>query len=417
MERIDCNGKIRYAAWVTSWFFQTQLKVLVVVSILGCSSFSKAATNAVESRSYQEALKMFRATPDYQKAAIELLVGEAKWVAERLGIKEPISGDPSEIGPPEHGINGSVGGLNYSFDFSDGRFEKVRWNDWTRKIDPPVTDMLEFSNRPSQIDSDGALALGRTWLKGLGVDVAALEARSTPSVMHIPGNSARDTPPGQPRPMRPQFIVKWPGPPRMNLPGGRPVPPQLAARLATPLATVEILGTSKQVIELSVAREFWTRPPLELKDASKLLGPDPSPAELMARILTADTYKTIADPEVIEAWLLTSGRNKKDRVGPVKFGPALAKKFSEALLDFDSYNSWSAMKGCVMDEGVRLRIQRGVEEAHVRFCFECDMLMITRAGSERLINFDSGHDRFADLCLEAFPNDAVVRNIPRKPKF
>ena len=215
--------------------------------------------------------------------------------------------------------------------------------------------------------------------------------------------------------MRPQFIITWPGPStRIKLPAGRPIPPGM---LGEALVTVEILGTTQQLIELTVNdATIWTRPKLELKDAENLLGRDPTPAELMAKILSTKTYETIANADSIQAWLIASYENdedKKDRTGPVKLEPALAKKFSDALLSFDSYNTWNAQKGCVMDEGARLLIKRGADEVHVRFCFECDMLTISGA-TRGVINFDAGHNHFADLFLEAFPNDAVVRSIPRK---
>jgi hypothetical protein len=206
----------------------------------------------------------------------------------------------------------------------------------------------------------------------------------------------------------------------MTLPGGRAIPSGMLSRLGEPLVVVEILGTTKQPIEVTVNdATLWTRPKLELKDAEKLLGPDPTPAELMAKILTPKTYATIANPDSIEAWLISSfkeDRDKKDRSGPMKLEPALAKSFSEALLSFDSYDSWDAQKGCAMDEGARLVIKRGADEVHVRFCFECDMLTISGA-TRGVINFGDGHNRFADLLLQAFPNDAVVRSIPRKRRM
>jgi hypothetical protein len=129
------------------------------------------------------------------------------------------------------------------------------------------------------------------------------------------------------------------------------------------------------------------------------------------------TYAAIEHPDVMEAALLTpnsQGRPKKDRFGPIKINAALARKISAALLDFESYNGWSSQKGCITDDGVRLRIARGADEVHVRFCFECDILHITKRESEIEINFDRGHDRFADLFREAFPKDSVVQSIPGK---
>jgi len=70
-----------------------------------------------------------------------------------------------------------------------------------------------------------------------------------------------------------------------------------------------------------------------------------------------------------------------------------------------------------MTDGARLEIKRGNEVVHVSFCFECDILLISRGTLQCGINFDQGHNLFADLFLNAFPNDAVVRGIPRKPKF
>jgi hypothetical protein len=389
----------------------------VIVTLLGCRTVHSAATNSVHSKSYQEALESYRATPAYEQGVLDVLLPEAKWVAQRLGIDEPIVGNANDVEPPNYGLGGTVGGTNYFFTFSQGRFKSVRWYDWPRKIQPPLTDMLEFARRPTLLDNDGALALAQSWLTNLGVDLAALAAKSTPSIFHVPANSMRETVPGQPRPMRPQFIITWPSASKIKLPAGRPIPPGM---LGEALVTVEILGTTKQVIELTVNdATLWTRPKLQVKDADKLLGPDPTPAELMAKIVSSKTYETIANADSVEAWLIFSfnqDRNKRDRSGPVKLEPDLAKKFSEALLSFESYNSWNAAKGCIMDEGARLVIKHGAEEVHVRFCFECDMLTISGA-TRQIINFDVGHNYFADLFLEAFPNDAVVRSIPRKRRL
>lgn len=371
------------------------------------------------SKSYLEALTIFRATPAYEEVALDLMAREAGWIAERVGINEPLSGDSTEVDLPVHGVGGSIGGPNYSFNFFNGRFRQVRWRDWARQIDPPLTDMLEFSRRPSRLDKEGALELALSWLRNLGIDLEALAAKSTPSVFHVPANSARETPAGQARPMRPQFIITWPGPPKFKFPDDRPL---LATGRPMPgdLIKVEILGITKQLIELTIsAPELWTRPPLELENAGALLGPDPSPTELMAKILTPQTFEIIANPDGIEGWLLTSDRDgqpKRDRFGPVKLDSVLARKFSDALLSFDSYGSWD-QKGCMTDDGVRLRIQRGLEDVHVRFCFECDILTIARAGFQREMNFDPGHSQFADLVREAFPNDEVVRRLPRKARF
>lgn len=388
----------------------------MIVTLLACPSIDSAATNSVRSKSYQEALAAFGATPAYQQAVADALVREAKWIAERVGIKEEISGDSNDIEPPTYGLGGGVSGTNYSFTFSQGRFRSVRWNDWPQKTQPPLGDMLEFASRPTLLDRDGALALAQSWLTNLGVDLTALAAKSVPSVFHVPANAARETPPGQARPMRPQFIITWPGPPR-TLPGVRLPPAAVRGMPGEALVVVEILGTTKQLIELTVNdASLWTRPKLEVKDADKLLGPDPTPAELMARILSQKTYDTIANADSVEAWFISSfrdDRDKKDRSGPVKLEAALAKKFSDALLNLESYNTWDAQKGCGMDEGARLVIKRGGDEVHVRLCFECDMLTISGA-TRPVINFDRGHNHFADLLLEAFPNDAVVRGIPRK---
>jgi hypothetical protein len=345
---------------------------------------------------------------------------EARWIAERLGINESLTANPADVGSPDHGINGSISGPQYSIDFLNGRFRQVRWREWSRQIVPPLDDLLEFSRRPSQLDKDSALALAQHWLNNLQIDTAALADKSTPDVFHVPANSARETPAGQPRPMRPQFIITWPWPPGTNQANALPLPASARPLPGHGIIKVEILGTTKQPIELAInAPELWTRPPLELQNTAALLGPDPSPAELMARILTPETFATIANPDTIEAWLLTSDADvepKRDRFGPVKLDPALARKFSAALLDFGSYGSWD-QKGCVTDDGARLRIQRGAEEVHVRFCFECDILTITRGGFQREMNFDPGHNHFADLLREAIPNDEVFGAIPRKAMY
>jgi hypothetical protein len=389
------------------------VKLLVHLAFVCCLTFH-GATNSVKYNSYQEALRVYRITPAYEQAADKILIAEAEWIAERIGINEPILSQ-SSISPPDYGLSGSVGGTNYSFTFLNGAFQQVRWHDWFKNISPPVLDMREFARRPSQLNTNTALQLARSWLTNLGVDVSALEAKSTPFVFHVPATSVRETSPGQPRPMRPQFIITWADPNPAFL-GGRRLP----QRPGHGLVVVEILGTTKQIIELRINDpKLWPRPKLELQNSDALLGADPTPAELMAKIITPEAYKIIEKPDIIEAWLLTSHserRPKKDRLGPVKLPPALAAKFSAALLDFDSYDSWSAQKGCVTDDGARLCLKKGDDEVHISFCFECDILTMNHGSHWKAINFDQGHDHFADLLLELFPDDSVVRGIPRKNK-
>lgn len=280
--------------------------------------------------------------------------------------------------------------------------------------------MLEFATRPSQLDEDSALALARSWLTNLGVSMSGLAAKCAwgPSVFHVPAAGVRETAAGQARPMRPQFIIKWSGPAQTTLPSGRPLPAGIRSRLGAQIVTVEILGTTKQPIEITIwDPQLWTGPGLELRNATELLGAPPTPAELMARILTPATYAAIENADMMEAALLTSNAqsdSKRDRFGPIRLDPAIAKMISTALLDFDSYNGWSVSKGCLPDDGVRLKIKRGHDDVDVWFCFECDILRIKRANAERAINFDQGHDRFAGLFKEAFPNDAAISGIPVK---
>src|SRR4051812_13438808 len=389
----------------------------VVQLAFSCCLTVQAATNSVKYNSYNEALRVYRKTPAYEQAANEVLIAEAKWIAARVGVNEQISVQ-NAISSPDYGLSGSVGGTNYSFTFLNGVFQQVRWHNWFKNISPPFLDMREFARRPSQLNTDTALQLARSWLTNLGVDLAALEAKSPPSVFHIPALSVRETSTGQRRPMRPQFIITWRDP-NATFPGGRPFPS--GVRLPPPgrgLVVVEILGTTKQLIELRIEDpKLWPRPKLELKNSDALLGSNPTPAELMAKIITPEAYKIIEQPDMIEAWLLTSdknGRTKKDRVGPVKIPPPLAAKFSSSLLDFDSYNGWDIAKGCVTDDGARLRLKRGDDEAHVSFCFECDILTISHGAFQGAINFDQGHDHFADLLLQVFPRDSTIRGIARK---
>src|SRR5687767_11853766 len=98
-------------------------RMFVLVTFVGSLTIRGAQTNSVQSKSYLEALESFRATPAYQNAAVDLFAREAKWVAERVGIDEPIGSDPNDVEPPKYGLGGSVGGTNYSFSFSQGRFK------------------------------------------------------------------------------------------------------------------------------------------------------------------------------------------------------------------------------------------------------------------------------------------------------
>jgi len=369
---------------------------------------------------------------------MQLAVGEANFAAKELGLKEPLpivvptDKDQWEIGPPPNGFEVYLSGQNYSFEFRQGRLHEIRKDDWLKKITPPITQFWELSERPSLLDTNTAYQLATQWLSSLSIDVAELERKHSPRVFQVPARKTDKK--GRAEPglsslvALPLFMIGW-GEDEMNpklkeLMESRARERNRAIPVRPPNsrcpAFVEVMGTTKELIELTINdASLIKRPALQITNAAELLGPTPPPQHFVEEFLGGrEAYETIARPDKVEAWLLTSrssGASKRDRAGPVKLTPQTSRMFSDVLLNFDSYR-WGVTKNCVMDEGARLRFTRTNGIVDVRLCYECDMLTVSHNGSTKHGDFDPGHNSLVKALQLAFPKDQIVATLKLKGK-
>jgi hypothetical protein len=297
-------------------------------------------------------------TTAYQTAALQLMVGQANFAAQQLDLREPlpivIPADTNnwEVEPPPMGIGGMILTSNYNFEFSHGRLTGIEKKDWLKRVSPSVTNTLELAKQPSLLDTNGAYQLATQWLAKISMDVPKLERKFPPRVFQ---------PAGRPRDANgnflagvtntisiPLYLIGWGDPLEGFLRTnrlGRPLPPRRPNALDA--VYVQILGTTKELLSLHIRdTNFFAQPPLILTNAAELLGSLPPPRHFIEQMLGGkDAYVTVANPDKVEVWLLNSSYGGEDivaktnRTSAVKLKSGAAKRFSDILLNFDSY-SW-----------------------------------------------------------------------------
>src|ERR1044071_745753 len=130
-------------------------------------------------------------TTAYKAAALQLMAGQANFVAQQMDLKEPlpiiVSADTnkSEVMPPPWGVGGSIRTSNYYFNFQKGWLESVGKIDWLKKISPPVTNTFELANQTSLLDTNSAYELAKQWLTKISVDVPKLEQKYPPEIFQV----------------------------------------------------------------------------------------------------------------------------------------------------------------------------------------------------------------------------------------
>src|SRR5262245_3178589 len=118
-------------------------------------------------------LQLLHTTEAYQSAVIGLMVGEANFAAEALGLTERVSieeavhGNERYVQPPPHGIGGCVFSSSYEFSFIHGKLRSIT----KRQRLPPQCDLLQLAEQPYALDTHGAYELAKKWLIALSVDV------------------------------------------------------------------------------------------------------------------------------------------------------------------------------------------------------------------------------------------------------
>lgn len=359
-------------------------------------------------------------TAAYQAAALQLMIGEANFTAAQLGISERLPAETNqlhvaEVGPVSRGVNGAVGTSNYVFGFDHGRLRSVRKTDWMKRLDPPVTNLNQFSNRISHIDTNGAYQLATQWLAKLSLDVSLLNVKFTPQVTQPTAPAPRiragrgELNPRSPsiKSPLPIFLVTW---------GERP-----PHDMMNPVR-LRLLGTTPELLELDLRdRQFLGRPPLVVSNKAELLGPLPRPREFVERLFGGpEGYRTIAEPHKVELCVLNSRFQETEmglpavRAGPVVLTQTKQQKLSRILLDFDTYQ-WGVVKLCSPDYGVKAHFTRAQSTIDVLFCFECDILEVSVAGNTHSENFDFNHNALAKLVRQVFPRDQKIQRLEINP--
>jgi hypothetical protein len=352
---------------------------------------------------------MLHKSPEFEAAGFGLLVSEANWIAQQLGLSERVvmqSPAPEEwsIATSHPRVTGSVCSANYRFDFLQGALRGISKIKWMERISPPVRDWADLAGRSSLIDASGVRGLGIEWLQRLGVAMEVLEQQFPLSVSQAKIRKEDGIASGQSeRVPAPFFILHWGRPP------GVPI-------------SMQILGTTKELIGLEInGPALWTRPRLELMNADELLGAPPPPREFVERRLGTESFQIIERAEAVEVWLLTSDaedrRPKRERAGPVRLKGEQAKAFSEVLLDFDSY-MWDCKKMCIPDYGARLRFHKGSEYVDCAICYECDMVEIAYGEHSKVHDLTGGriHNSLVRAIQRVFPDDRVVRDLKVYPE-
>jgi hypothetical protein len=379
-----------------------------------------------------QVLQMLHTTAAYQTAVLQLMANEANFTAKQLGLHEtvppPAAMDTNScyVDAPPDGIGGSVSSANYDFEFRNGHLQSVRKIKWLQKSSAHG-DILALANEPSLLDTNTVHEFAKDKLAAISVDVDALEKKFEPVIFQVPARR-RDAS-GQPLPnvsdnvVVPLFMIGWGEGPSDSIIRerlaqlGRPMPRRRAPSDLSPVF-IEILGSTKEVVELNVRdASFLKRPPLQLTNAAELLGSLPPPRHFVEQLVGGpEAYQTVESPDKVQAWLLTSGldndavEENKDRTAAVQLNATEAKTFSNALLNFDTY-FWRGGKNCIVDYGARLRFTRGNDSVEVRLCFQCNILEFSHKGGSNLRDFDPGRNPLVKALQSAFPNDRIVKDL------
>jgi hypothetical protein len=358
----------------------------------------------------------------YQSAVMQLIVGQANFDAQTLHLREtlpitvPANTNTWRVAMPPDGVTARLMTSNYVYQFDAGRLVSIQMRSQPRSA---------ADSQPSLIDTNGAYQLAREWLATLSVDVTALDSKYPHTVQ-----SSATAPPvvnrGHNHPGEPN---RFSGDGGGNRPRGtNDVAQHHLTRGRPPLfrvtwgggrnsqASVEILGSTKQCQGLRISNaELFTGPPLRVTNAAALLGPLPPPQHFVEDFLGGKAaYDTVAAPDRVYAWLLTSqtdaSQTKTNRTAAMAVDALTSQLISRALTNFASY-AWLDEKSCTPDYGVDLRFVKGAQNVDVLWCAECDHLLVTYNGQSAEKDCDGARPALVRAMQTIFPNDWIIRNL------
>ncbi|HEX4349135.1 MAG TPA: hypothetical protein VH251_02045, partial [Verrucomicrobiae bacterium] len=259
----------------------------------------------------------------YQSAVMQLIVGQANFDAQQLHLREtlpiviPADTNQWSVAMPPYGVTGTLTTSNYVYRFVAGKLASIQMKGLPRG---------DAETQVSLIDTNGAHQLAQQWLTALSVDVPALESKYPPAIQSASAMSAaprrpnngghrangtndigvarRSSPANEAtrdraaRNTRPLFYVNW----------GRTRGTHLAASSSSAQISMEILGSTRECLNLSIFNPALLKAsPLQVANAAALLGPPPSPQQLVENFLGGKTaYNTVAQPERVLVWLVGS---------------------------------------------------------------------------------------------------------------
>jgi hypothetical protein len=255
----------------------------------------------------------------YRAAAIQKMLGEANYLAQRLNLPTPRPIQPADIqsafvsapwfgivnipAPPYYpvtrfgtniwnpsipreqrlhaikfGVTGNIQTTNFLFSFGDGRLDGIeRLGPDGRDLYVTNIDVL-FGKRPV-ITAAQARELATRWLAAVGLDVAALEKKYPAEVSQWHGASVGSTNVYA----LPIYTVHWGWSYFTNGDDNHTVSSQ-------PLVQVKILGTTKELLELNMLDTSFSRwPRLLITNALELIR---TPNPLLKQLKTLSSVKT-----------------------------------------------------------------------------------------------------------------------------
>jgi len=352
-------------------------------------------------------VQILHMTAAYQAAATQLMVGHAEWAAHQLGLKEKfplaIERNTNEwsVSPAPWGVGGMIMTSNYVYGFSKGR---LNWITRRSSPNPSPAELEALTHKAVVLDTNGVYTLATNWLSHLSVDVAKLTKQFPAKTVQRMIYLNRTNESGQvihPQIPGPYFDVAW-------------AADSFSSSSVLSAVSLRIDGSVPELQQLHIRKNsFYEGNPLKVADAEKLLGPLPKPKHFVEKLMGGPgAYETVASPDKVEAWLLDteSSSNGVTRTESIKLNGNVARAFSEALVDFDSY-AWTESKLCLPSYAVRLRFTRNRDLVEIMLCFDCDILQISHRGYTKEENFDFAHNRLAEAIKRAFPHDQLIQAI------
>ena len=388
-------------------------------------------------------IEMLHTTAAYQAAVLQLMVGEAESLVNKLALPEPlpirvtlVESNRYSVLPPPLGVGGSVTGQRYSFTFESGNLGGLRKMDWYKQtFTNGEMNAQTLAPLKSLIDTNSAYQLATQFLARLDVDIAAVERqfprhvnqwiwrRVNPSETNTLLLSAelRQRYGVDSRPSRRSDASEPQGPaniptPIFDITWGPGTPPFISAN---PIR-VKVLGHTREVVEATLQDPRWImRSPLVVTNAAVLLGPLPSPRKFVTDLFGGpDEMQAVEFSDRVEITLV------RDLGSNVEGGPARienrttakattrkqAERLGKLLTEFNSYN-WKVMKMCgAPDFGVRLLFHRAQSvPVEVLLCFQCDELEVRHGSFRNSEHFDSSSGALLEIARAMFPYDSALR--------